>query len=76
MSENEYLQVLMLAMNAKIDTLIKCVAAMHRQTIMSTAKNPEKMENIVKEFYDGLMDDLNVVIRKIYKDYGVGENKD
>lgn len=76
MSENEYLRVLMLAMNATIDTLIKCVAAMHRQTLMSTAKNPEKMENIVKEFYDGLMDDLNVVIRKIYKDYGVGENKD
>jgi hypothetical protein len=76
MSENEYLQVLMLAINAKIDTLIKCVAVMHNDTLVSNKGNPTKIEKDVKGFYDRLMDDLNVVLHKIYKDYGIGENKD
>lgn len=75
MSENEYLQLLIMATNAKIDTLIQCVSAMHRHSLMATSEDPEKMERFVKNFYDGMVNDLNVVIKKIYKDFGVDEIK-
>lgn len=71
MSENEYLRVMLLSLNAKIDTLIRCVAAMHRGNSTSP-----KMQEAVKNFYDEEMSRLESALQKILKDFGAEGNKD